>query len=61
MTWNGYNYEDAIIMSERLIKHSIYTSIHIEEYEIEGSDTKIRSEEITRDISEFSDDIKRSY
>jgi DNA-directed RNA polymerase subunit beta len=48
MTWNGYNYEDAIIMSERLVKEDIYTSIHIEKYEIEARDTKLGKEEITR-------------
>ena len=50
MTWNGYNYEDAIIMSERLVKDDVYTSIHIEEYELEARDTKLGPEEITRDI-----------
>lgn len=50
MTWNGYNYEDAIIMSERLVKDDVYTSVHIEEYEIECRDTKLGPEEITRDI-----------
>jgi len=50
MTWNGYNYEDAIIMSERLVKDDVYTSIHIEEYELESRDTKLGPEEITRDI-----------
>ncbi|QVK18038.1 DNA-directed RNA polymerase subunit beta [Mycoplasmatota bacterium] len=56
MTWNGYNYEDAIIMSERLVKDDVYTSIHIEEYEIEARDTKLGPEEITRDIPGVSDD-----
>ncbi len=50
MTWYGYNYEDAIIMSERLVKDDVYTSIHIEEYDIEVRDTKLGPEEITRDI-----------
>ncbi|ASK61665.1 DNA-directed RNA polymerase subunit beta [Virgibacillus phasianinus] len=50
MTWEGYNYEDAIIMSERLVKDDVYTSIHIEEYESEARDTKLGPEEITRDI-----------
>ena len=50
MTWDGYNYEDAIIMSERLVKDDVYTSIHIEEYELESRDTKLGPEEITRDI-----------
>lgn len=56
MTWNGYNYEDAIIMSERLVKDDVYTSIHIEEYEIEARDTKLGPEEITRDIPGVSDE-----
>lgn len=50
MTWDGYNYEDAVIMSERLVKDDVYTSIHIEEYESEARDTKLGPEEITRDI-----------
>ncbi|MGM8365554.1 DNA-directed RNA polymerase subunit beta [Virgibacillus sp. W0181] len=50
MTWEGYNYEDAIIMSENLVKDDVYTSIHIEEYESESRDTKLGPEEITRDI-----------
>lgn len=50
MTWDGYNYEDAIIMSERLVKDDVYTSIHIEEYESESRDTKLGPEEITREI-----------
>ncbi|MFD1039166.1 DNA-directed RNA polymerase subunit beta [Virgibacillus byunsanensis] len=50
MTWEGYNYEDAVIMSERLVKDDVYTSIHIEEYESEARDTKLGPEEITRDI-----------
>lgn len=56
MTWNGYNYEDAIIMSERLVKEDVYTSIHIEEYEIEARDTKLGPEEITRDIPGVGED-----
>ncbi len=56
MTWNGYNYEDAIIMSERLVKQDVYTSIHIEEYEIEARDTKLGPEEITRDIPGVGDE-----
>ena len=55
MTWDGYNYEDAIIMSERLVKDDVYTSIHIEEYESEARDTKLGPEEITRDIPNVSD------
>lgn len=50
MTWDGYNYEDAIVMSERLVKDDIYTSVHIEEYEAEARDTKLGAEEITCDI-----------
>lgn len=50
MTWNGYNYEDAIIMSERLVSEDVYTSIHIEKYEIEVRDTKLGKEEITREL-----------
>lgn len=50
MPWEGYNYEDAILISERLVKEDVYTSIHIEEYECEARDTKLGPEEITRDI-----------
>ena len=60
MTWNGYNYEDAIIMSERLVKDDVYTSVHIEEYEIEARDTKLGPEEITRDIPGVGDDALRN-
>jgi len=56
MTWEGYNYEDAIIMSERLVKDDVYTSIHIEEYESEARDTKLGPEEITRDIPNIGED-----
>ncbi|QIK70808.1 DNA-directed RNA polymerase subunit beta [Erysipelothrix sp. HDW6C] len=55
MTWNGYNYEDAIIMSERLVKEDVYTSIHIEEYTLEVRETKLGPEEITRDIPNVSE------
>ena len=55
MTWDGYNYEDAVIMSERLVKDDVYTSIHIEEYESEARDTKLGPEEITRDIPNVSE------
>ena len=55
MTWHGYNYEDAIIMSERMVKDDIYTSIHIDEYSIERRKTKLGNEEITRDIPNSSD------
>ena len=56
MTWEGYNYEDAIIMSERLVKDDVYTSVHIEEYESEARDTKLGPEEITREIPNVGDD-----
>ncbi len=56
MTWEGYNYEDAVLINERLVREDIYTSIHIEEYEIECRDTKLGPEEITRDIPNVGDD-----
>ena len=56
MTWEGYNYEDAVLINERLVRDDIYTSIHIEEYEIEARDTKLGPEEITRDIPNVGDD-----
>jgi DNA-directed RNA polymerase subunit beta len=56
MTWEGYNYEDAILISENLVKDDVYTSIHIEEYELEARDTKLGPEEITRDIPNVSED-----
>ncbi len=59
MTWNGYNYEDAIIMSERLVKEDVYTSIHIEKYELEARDTKLGKEEITREIPHVSDEGRK--
>src|SRR5699024_12489704 len=59
MTWDGYNYEDAIIMSENLAKDDSYTSIHIEEYESEARDTKLGPEEITRDIPNVGEDALR--
>ena len=59
MTWHGYNYEDAIIMSERLVKDDVYTSIHIDEYSIEVRDTKLGIEEITRDIPNISESSTR--
>ncbi len=59
MTWNGYNYEDAVIMSERLVKEDVYTSIHIDEYEIEARDTKLGREEITREIPNASQEITK--
>lgn len=60
MTWNGYNYEDAIIMSERLVKDDVYTSIHIDEYTIECRDTKLGPEEITRDIPNVGDEARKN-
>ncbi|MBQ1988436.1 MAG: DNA-directed RNA polymerase subunit beta, partial [Clostridia bacterium] len=56
MTWEGYNYEDAVLINERLVREDIYTSIHIEEYEVEARDTKLGPEEITRDIPNVGDD-----
>ncbi len=56
MTWEGYNYEDAVLISEELVKHDMFTSIHIEEYECEARDTKLGAEEITRDIPNVSED-----
>ncbi|MGB9860041.1 MAG: DNA-directed RNA polymerase subunit beta, partial [Moorellaceae bacterium] len=57
MTWEGYNYEDAILISERLVKDDVFTSIHIEEYECEARDTKLGPEEITRDIPNVGEDV----
>jgi len=59
MTWYGYNYEDAVIMSERLVKEDVYTSIHIEEYDIEVRETKLGPEEVTRDIPNVSENACR--
>ena len=56
MTWEGYNYEDAVLLSERLVQEDVYTSVHIEEYEAEARDTKLGPEEITRDIPGVGDD-----
>ena len=56
MTWEGYNYEDAVLLNERLVKEDVYTSIHIEEYEIDARDTKLWPEEITRDIPNVGED-----
>lgn len=60
MTWEGYNYEDAIIMSERLVKDDVYTSIHIEEYESEARDTKLGPEEMTRDIPNVGEEALKN-
>ena len=60
MTWEGYNYEDAIIMSRRLVKDDVYTSVHIEEYESEARDTKLGPEEITREIPNVGEDALKN-
>ena len=57
MTWEGYNYEDAVLLSERLVQDDVYTSVHIEEYEAEARDTKLGQEEITRDLAGLSEDV----
>ena len=57
MTWEGYNYEDAVLLSERLVQNDVYTSVHIEEYEAESRDTKLGQEEITRDLAGLSEDV----
>ena len=59
MPWEGYNFEDAIILSERLVKHDLLTSIHIEEHEIDARDTKLGAEEITRDIPNVAEEVLR--
>ena len=56
MTWEGYNYEDAVLLSERLVEYDVYTSVHIEEYEVESRDTKLGPEEITRDVPGVGND-----
>ena len=60
MTWEGYNYEDAILISEELVKHDVFTTIHIEEYELEARDTKLGEEQITRDIPNVSEDLLKN-
>src|SRR5207253_3248967 len=60
MPWEGYNFEDAILLSERVVKEDLYTSIHIEEYESEARETKLGPEEITRDIPNVADDALRN-
>ena len=60
MTWEGYNYEDAVLLSERLVKEDVYTSIHIEEYKTEARDTKLGPEEITRDVPGVGDDALKN-
>ena len=57
MTWEGYNYEDAVLISEKIVREDVYTSIHIEKYEIESRDTKLGPEEITRDIPNVNEDL----
>ncbi len=57
MTWEGYNYEDAVLLSEKLVQYDVYTSVHIEEYEAEARDTKLGQEEITRDLAGLSEDM----
>ena len=59
MSWQGHNYEDAIIVSERLVKDDVLTSIHIDEHEIEARDTKLGAEEITRDIPNVAEEVLR--
>ena len=61
MPWEGYNYEDAIILSERVVRDDVLTSIHIEEHEVDARDTKLGAEEITRDIPNLSDDILADF
>ena len=60
MAWDGYNFEDAIILSERIVKEDVYTSIHIEEFEIEIRETKLGREEFTRDIPNVSEKALRN-
>ena len=60
MTWEGYNYEDAVLLSERLVKDDVYTSVHIEEYESEARDTKLGPEEITRELAGLNADVTRN-
>ena len=60
MSWEGYNYEDAIVISERLVKEDILSSIHISKYEIESRNTKLGPEEITRDIPNVSEDLLKN-
>ena len=57
MTWEGYNYEDAVLLNEKIVRNDVYTSIHIEEYEMEARDTKLGPEEITRDIPNVNEEL----
>ena len=59
MTWEGYNYEDAVLLNEKIVRDDVYTSVHIEEYEMEARDTKLGPEEITRDIPNVNEDLLR--
>ena len=61
MTWEGYNYEDAVLLSEKLVMNDVYTSVHIEEYECESRDTKLGPEEITRDVPGVGDDALKDW
>ena len=61
MTWEGYNYEDAVLLSERLVQEDVYTSVHIEEYEAEARDTKLGPEEITRDVPGVGEDALKIW
>ena len=56
MPWNGYNFEDSILISERIVRDDVYTSIHIEEFEVTARDTKLGHEEITRDITNVGEE-----
>lgn len=60
VSWEGYNHEDAVLISERLCKDDLYTSIHIEEYECDARDTKLGEEEITRELASVSDDALKN-
>ena len=60
MPWNGYNYEDSILISERILRDDVFTSIHIEEYEVAARDTKLGPEEITRDIPNVGEEALRN-
>jgi DNA-directed RNA polymerase subunit beta len=60
MPWNGYNYEDSILISERIVKDDVFTSIHIEEFEVAARDTKLGPEEITRDIPNVGEEALRN-
>src|SRR5207249_10230723 len=60
MPWNGYNFEDAILISERIVKDDVFTSIHIDEFEVSARDTKLGPEEITRDIPNVSEEVLKN-